>query len=406
MRGIPSSVLVLFFVIVIILEVVAFIGIRLLSSNTNMKFRNIISTLFILSSVVATGLLLYSYGNPEVIRQSRSYNFFYFVISLSFLNLIPKSIFALATAFSFLVRLLSNKRRQLIIVNGSFLLSLGTFLVILWGITVDRYNIRLEEQDLYFSDLPEQMEGFKIVQISDLHLGSFEKNTATVDKASQIIEKLNPDLLLFTGDVVNNFGDEINGFEPSLRKMKAKYGNYAIQGNHDYGDYYEWPDSVSKEKNLEAIENGVRNSGFVLLLNQWERVAVKDTAFAIIGVENWGHKPFPQYANLDQATQGIPSGMFRILMSHDPAHWATVIAPETDIPLTLSGHTHGGQFGIRIAGIEFSPMYIISKIWGGLYRWGNKYLYINRGLGTVGFWGRVEMRPEITLLTLHRTKNH
>lgn len=406
MRGIPSSILVLFFVVVLILEIVAFVGMRLLTSNSGRTFRNIISSVYILISLLTTGLLLYSFANPEMIRQTRNYHFFYLVISLSFLNLIPKAVFSFATVFSFLVRLLSNRRWQLIVISGSLVLSLGILLVILWGVTFDRYNIRLEKQDVYLRDLPEQMEGFRIIQISDLHLGSFAKNTSALDKAGQVIARLHPDLLLFTGDIVNNFGDEINGFESSLQKMTARYGKYAIQGNHDYGDYYQWPDSVSKRKNLDAIETGVRNGGFVLLLNQWARIALKDTAFALIGVENWGHKPFPQYANLNQATTGIPAGMFRILMTHDPAHWASVIAPETDIPLTLSGHTHGGQFGIRIAGVEFSPMYVINKLWGGLYQRGNKYLYVNRGFGVVGFSGRVEMRPEITLLILHRTKTH
>jgi hypothetical protein len=212
--------------------------------------------------------------------------------------------------------------------------------------------------------------------------------------------------LLFTGDIVNNFSDEMNGFESYLAKLSAKYGKYAIQGNHDYGDYYEWPDSVSKRNNLKQIENGLINSGFKLLLNQWETIGVKDSSFSLIGVENWGHRPFPQYADLDTAMKGVPANSFKILMSHDPAHWDAIVVPQTDIPLTLSGHTHGGQFGFKIAGIEFSPIYFIQKNWGGLYEADNQYLYVNRGLGTIGFSGRVEMKPEITLLTLYRTKTH
>jgi len=147
-------------------------------------------------------------------------------------------------------------------------------------------------------------------------------------------------------------------------------------------------------------------AGFNLLLNRWEKVSIKDTSLCIIGVENWGHKPFPQYANLDQALENIPSQAFKILLSHDPAHWEAKVVKQTDIPLTLSGHTHGGQFSIKIAGIEFSPIYFIQKNWGGLYQSGNQLLYVNRGLGTIGFPGRIEMRPEITVLTFHRIKNH
>jgi len=198
----------------------------------------------------------------------------------------------------------------------------------------------------------------------------------------------------------------LNGFEPYLSQLSAKYGKYAIQGNHDYGDYYEWTDSVSKRNNLNQIERGLTNSGFKLLLNQWDKIIVKDTSFALIGVENWGHRPFPQYANLDIAMKDIPANAFKILMTHDPAHWDAIVVPQTDIPLSLSGHTHGGQFGVKIAGIQFSPMYFIQKKWGGLYKSDNQYLYVNRGLGTIGFSGRIEMNPEITLLTLYRTKNH
>ena len=406
MRGIPPSIIFFFFAFVLLIEVIAFIGLRTITSGVKAKTRNYLSIIYSLVSAIITGLLLYSFANPELIRQSRDYNFFYLVISLSFLTLVPKSLFSFTTLFSYLIRLLTNRRWQMIALSGSFLLCSGTFVITLWGIVADRYNIRVEKQDIYIDELPIQMEGLRIVQISDLHLGSFGKNTATLDKAIQIIVKLQPDLLLFTGDIVNNFGDELNGFESSLGKLSAKMGKYAIQGNHDYGDYYEWPDSLSKQKNLDEIEDRVRKIGFKLMLNQWDRIAVKDTAFALIGVENWGHRPFPQYANLDLATRGIPNGMFRILMTHDPAHWTSVVVPKTDIPLTLSGHTHGGQFGIRIAGIEFSPLYVINNTWGGLYQSDNQYLYVNRGFGTVGFSGRIEMRPEITLLTLHRTKNH
>lgn len=406
MRGIPSSMLLFFFAFVFLVELLTYFGVRILISKGSPRIRKVILILCVTVGISATGLLLYAFINPELIRQSRNYNFFYFVVSITFLNLIPKSIFAIFTAFSYLIRKLTFRSWQLISLAGGSILGIGIFLSILYGIVEGRYDIRLTKQSLGFPDLPSQMDGFKIVHISDIHLGSFGKNAKTLKASVEIINQLNPDIVLFTGDMVNNFGDEISGFEPYLKQITAKYGKYAIQGNHDYGDYYNWPDSVSKSKNLEQIEAGVKNAGFDLLLNQWQKISVKDTSFALIGVENWGHKPFPQYADLQIATQGIPASYFRILMTHDPAHWTSVVAPQTEIPLTLSGHTHGGQFGIRIAGIEFSPMYLISKTWGGLYQSDNKYLYVNRGLGTIGFIGRVEMRPEITLLTLHRTRIH
>jgi len=406
MRGIPSSVLTLFFAFVFLVEFISYLGFRQLIYQATKKIQWYLSVLFFLISFFTIGMLIYSFSNPEIIRQSRDYTFFNFVIVVSFLNLAPKSFFALMTILSYLIRWIAGLREQIITLLGSFLVVSGIFLVFSYGIFIGRYQVIINRQDLYFDNLPAQLDSFKIVQLSDIHLGSFRNDPDILKKTIKKIETIQPDLLLFTGDIVNNFGDEMKGFEPYLKQLSARYGKYAIQGNHDYGDYYEWPDSISKQKNLDQIESGLTQAGFKLLLNQWEKIVVKDTSFALIGVENWGHKPFPQYANLDVAMKGVPANSFKILMSHDPAHWEAIVLPQSDIPLTLSGHTHGGQFGLKIAGIEFSPIYFVQKFWGGLYKSGNQYLYVNRGLGTIGFSGRIEMNPEITLFTLFRTKSH
>jgi len=406
MRGIPSSILIFFFVFVILVELISYFGFRQFTQKVSAKTKWYLSFVFFFISVATTVLLFYSFSSPEIIRQSRNYTFFYTVIVLTFLNLIPKTVFAVLTICSGLIRLIVSRRLQIILLTGSLLVSFGIFVVIAYGIFIGRYQVFVEKQNLYFENLPQQLDGFKIVQISDIHLGSFGKNTKVLKETVNIIADLKPDLLLFTGDIVNNFGDEMNGFEPYFAQLSARCGKYAILGNHDYGDYYEWTDSVNKRNNLNQIESGLTNNGFKLLLNQWDKIAVRDTSFVLIGVENWGHRPFPQYANLDIAMKGIPVNSFKILMTHDPAHWDAIVVPQTDIPLTLSGHTHGGQFGVKIAGIEFSPIYLIQKRWSGLYNSDNQYLYVNRGLGTIGFSGRVEMNPEITLLTLYQAKNH
>ncbi len=406
MRGIPSSVLTLFFAFVFLVELISYFGFRQLINRATKKMQWYLSVLYFLISFFTISVLIYSFSNPESIRQSRDYTFFNFVIVVSFLNLAPKSFFAIMTILSYLIRWVNGLRKQIITLVGSLLIGSGIFLVLLYGLFIGRYQVNVEKQSLYFDDLPVQLDGLKIVQLSDIHLGSFKNNPRVLKETIKMIEILHPDLLLFTGDMVNNFSEEIKGFEPYLTQLSAKYGKYAIQGNHDYGDYYEWPDSLSKRKNLKQIESGLTQAGFKLLLNQWEKIVVKDTSFSLIGVENWGHKPFPQYANLDVAMKGIPTNSFKVLMSHDPAYWEAIVVPQTDIPLTLSGHTHGGQFGLRIAGIEFSPIFLVQKYWGGLYEADNQYLYVNRGLGTIGFSGRIEMNPEITLLTLFRTKNH
>ena len=405
MRGIPSSILTFFFVFVFLIELISYFGFRQLTYRATKKMQGYLGVLYLLISISIFGILIYSFSNPESIRQSRNYTFFYFVIVVSFLNLVPKSFFAIMTILSYLISWFGGHRWQLITIIGSFLIGMGLFIVISYGIFIGRYQVIVDKQNLYFDDLPMQLDGLKIVQISDIHLGSFRNDPSVLKETLQKIEILQPDLLLFTGDIVNNFSEEMIGFEPYLKQLFARYGKYAIQGNHDYGDYYDWPDSVSKRKNLDQIERGLTNAGFKLLLNQWDKIMVKDTSFALIGVENWGQKPFPQYANLEVAMKGIPTNSFKILMTHDPAHWEAMVVPQTDIPLTLSGHTHGGQFGLKIAGIEFTPIYFIQKYWGGLYKADNQYLYVNRGLGTIGFSGRIEMNPEITLLTLFRTKN-
>lgn len=406
MRGIPSSILIFFFAVVIFVELVSYLGFMMISQKASSKTKRRLGILFFFTSVFATGLLFYSFSSPEFIRQSRNYTLFYSVIVVSILNLIPKSFFAIMTILSLLIRWFVGLRWQIITLTGSLLVGLGIFIVIAGGIFIGRYEVFVKKQNVYFDNLPLQLDGFKIVQLSDIHLGSFKNDTQILEAAIKRIGELQPDLLVLTGDIFNNFGEEINGFEPYLANLSARYGKYAILGNHDYGDYYEWPDPVSKKNNLNQIKNGIKNAGFNLLLNQWDKIIVKDTSFALIGVENWGHPPFPQYADLDVAMKEIPVNSFKILMSHDPAHWDAVVVPQTDIPLTLSGHTHGGQIGIKIAGIEFSPIYLKEKNWGGLYSSDNQYLYVNRGLGTIGFSGRVEMNPEITLLTLYRTKNH
>ncbi len=406
MRGIPAQFLIYFFLFVFLVELISYFGIRILFLHFKKTTRRYIAFILIVVSILTTGLLLYSFSNPELLRQSRNYTLFYIVISVTFLNLLPKFFFTVMTILSYLARVILKRNSQILMMAGSFLLSCGLVVVIFYGIFAGRFDIQVQKQNLYFSDLPEQMNGFKIVQLSDIHLGSFGKNPEILKKTIQIIEQLQPDILLFTGDIVNNFGVEMVGFEPFLKQLSGKYGKFAIQGNHDYGDYFNWPDTISKRENLNLIKAGLIDAGFILMQNQWQKVAVKDTSFSLIGVENWGHAPFPQYANLEVAMNGIAKYSFKILMSHDPAHWRAKVVPDTDIQLTLSGHTHGGQFGMKFAGIEFSPIFFNQKNWGGLYQSDNQLLYVNRGLGTVGFPGRIEMRPEITLLTLFRSNNH
>lgn len=406
MRGIPSSFLLLFFGFIILIELISFLGISLVIKSWEKKYQHYFKLIYLFLSLSFIGIIIYAFSNPELIRQSHNYTLFFAVISISFLNLFPKAIISISTLISFVIRWIGGKRPQLIVLSGSILIGTGIFIVICYGIFWGRYDIRVERRDIYLDEFPASLDGLKIVQLSDIHLGSYGKEQKALDETNRIIDQIQPDILLFTGDIVNNFADEMISFEAGLKELNARYGKFAITGNHDYGDYSNWPDSISKATNLNLVRSRMEEAGFRLLLNEWEQISIKDTSICIIGVENWGHKPFPQYAHLDLAMNDIPKTSFQILMTHDPAHWEAQVIPETKIPLTLSGHTHGAQTGIRLAGIEFSPMFFIQKYWGGLYKSGNQFLYVNRGLGTVGFPGRIDMRPEITVLTLHRAKIH
>lgn len=406
MRGIPSESLFFFFSAVFVVELISYFGFKILLDVLLNKFRFAVIVVYLLFSLAANSLLFYTFSNPELLRQSRDYHLFYTVIVVSIVNLVPKTFFSISTLASMVVRLFFGLRKQTILLSGSLILCISILLVVLYGSFFNRFQVEQRREEAFLSNLPQQLDGFRIMVLSDIHLGSFKKNTTVLQKAVAINRVVKPDLLLFTGDIVNNFGDEMDGFIQHLAQLSAVYGKFAILGNHDYGDYFHWKEASEKKDNLDLIEKGVTDSGFQLLLNQSAMISVKDTSIALIGVENWGHRPFPQYADLKKAMADVPATSFKILMSHDPAHWEAQIKGLTDIQLTLSGHTHGGQFGIKFAGIEFSPMYFIQKYWGGLYKEGSQYLYVNRGLGTVGFPGRIEMNPEITVLTLHRAKNH
>ncbi|MBL7969179.1 MAG: metallophosphoesterase [Prolixibacteraceae bacterium] len=405
MRFIISSFLTSYFVSVIIVLLISYFGIRILTARQTTSVKKIILVLYIFLSVLFLGLQLYVFSTPASSQASRI-SFVLLVISLTLLVLVPIVFFSFLTLISLIFRWLGKCRTQLVILTGAGILSFAIFFVIAYGLFWGKYDIRTERYKLQLADLPKALDGIKIVQISDIHIGSFGQNQKILEEASKIIMEENPDLLFFTGDIVNNFGEELNGFVPYLKLFPAKYGKIAILGNHDYGDYSQWPDTISKIKNLDQIKAGLTDSGFDLLLNRWTKINISDTSIYVAGVENWGHSPFPQYARLDEALDSIPENSFKILLTHDPAHWKAKVVQATDISLTLSGHTHGGQFGVRIAGIEFSPIYFIQKTWGGLYKADNQFLYVNRGLGVIGFPGRIEMRPEITVLTLHRAKIH
>jgi len=221
-----------------------------------------------------------------------------------------------------------------------------------------------------------------------------------LDRAIAKINYLKPDFIFFTGDLVNNFAWELRGWDSVLIQLSAKQGKFAVLGNHDYGDYSLWPSKGEKQINSESIKDFYKKIGFRLLLNETELIKNNGQQIAILGVENWGNPPFKQYGDLHRALEGAHGAPFKILLSHDPSHWREEVIHHTDIALTLSGHTHGMQAGINLKNKKWSPIKYKYEHWAGLYKEGSQYLYVTRGLGWMGFPGRLGMRPEITSIVL------
>lgn len=370
---------------------------RIFPSKRSKKF------LFIYTgfSLIILFTFFYLYIFPNTPRDSGNIRF-YFFFNIVLVALIT---FNLPVALSgFLHLIFSRKKGSTSLLFAGLLLGIGFSAEIAYGAFWGSRQLKIEEREISFANLPQEFHNFRIVQISDFHLGGLLHQKKFLTRIQHKISSLDPDLLLFTGDFVNNFSREFDGLEAPLKAMSTAYQSFSILGNHDYGDYSRWKTPAEKQANFEAIREKEHGLGFRLLCNENAIIHRGEDSIFIAGVENWGHPPFPQYADLEKALSGVEPDAFTILMTHDPAHWQAQIAGKKNIPLTLSGHTHGMQWGIKLAGIPFSVAALTRKQWGGLYRSGNSYLYVNTGIGTVGMPWRLDMPPEITLFTLKRTE--
>lgn len=265
----------------------------------------------------------------------------------------------------------------------------------------NKYNYQLKKVPLSFTNLPLAFKGFKIIHISDIHSGSFQ-DKAAVKKGIDLINAQEPDLILFTGDLVNDRHTEMLEYMDIFSTLKAKHGVYSTLGNHDYGDYVAWPSAAAKTENLEKLKAIHAQMGWRLLMNEHVAIEKNNDAFALLGIENWGAKGrFPKYGKMQKAYPGTEKYPFKILMSHDPSHWDAQVRTEyKDIDLMLAGHTHGMQFGLENPYFKWSPVQWMYKQWAGLYEEENQKLYVNRGFGFIGYPGRVGILPEITLIEL------
>lgn len=278
------------------------------------------------------------------------------------------------------------------------------FAAFIYGMVKGAFDFKVHSVKLTLPNLPNAFNGLKIIQISDIHSGSFV-STSHLDEAVKIIQKEKPDIIFFTGDLVNDRSSETDLFMEVLGRIKAPMGVFSILGNHDYGDYVTWDTVEAKAQNLSDMKNVHSKLGWRLLMNEHIPLKIGEDEIAIIGIENWGGNfHFPKYGDLKKAHAGTENYPVKLLLSHDPSHWNLQVKEEyKDIDVTFSGHTHGGQFGIEIPGFRWSLSQYAYKQWAGLYNEQRQYLYVNRGVGYLGYPGRVGISPEITVMELYNS---
>lgn len=415
MRNSPFLILVVG--LMILLDVYFFQIVKLLSNNAAPRTKTVLySGYWIVSVLVIVLLFVLPYLNLDQLRKGLRSTVFAILVGLFIFKLfacvffliddIRRGIQWLWGKLFFASADVGDPQASPRISRSLFLSWFGItvggslFASLLYGFT-NKYNYKIKRVPLQFSNLPEAFKGLKIVQISDIHSGSFTDKEA-VKKGVDKILSLHPDLILFTGDLVNNKADEIVPYLDVFDKLKAPLGVYSIFGNHDYGDYITWESPEQKKQNIEDLKGMHAKLGWRLLWDEHVPIEKNGQQFALIGIQNWSAlRNFARYGNLPKAYAGTEKYPFKILMSHDPTHWDAEVRPKfKDIDLTLAGHTHGFQFGVEIPGFRWSPVQYVYRQWAGLYREGRQVIYVNRGYGFIGYPGRVGVLPEITLLEL------
>lgn len=410
-----------FSVVVILADIYAYKGLKILAAGiTNPFVKPFLKIIFWLIPLLLISVVFYVSYIRQADTDPRIFNSYYYIIGFAFLIYLPKLVFilfhllediihaiiALSGKFTYWAgkhqSRISAKRakRWTLLSKTGIVIALIPFLAIIYGMVIGRFDFRVTNISIRHESVPEAFDGFRIIHISDLHIGSFYGYEKQIKKAVELIKKEKPDLIVFTGDLVNNFSSEAAGFIDVLSEMSAPYGMFSILGNHDYGDYYQWATPYRKQENMELMYDIHNRIGFRLLLNESDSVEAGGQKIAVVGVENWGVPPFPQYGDLDKASAGTEDFPFRILLTHDPSHWDAEVLGKTDIEITLAGHTHGMQVGLEVGNIKWSPGKLKYPRWGGLYEENGQYLYVNRGLGFIAFPGRIGMPPEITVIEL------
>jgi predicted MPP superfamily phosphohydrolase len=403
----------LFFIILFLLLIdwYAFQALRTLATNWNGNLRTILYSIF-WAIPLGTVFFLIAVNTSDTSTWDKYwYTFartFIFIAYLSKMMIVPFLLIDDLRRLTFYAMDRWNNTGSFDASRSRFLAQAGVllgsipFLSLTYGILRNPYRYKVFRSSVPIKGLPQKLEGLRIVQISDIHSGSFTLKEP-VKNAIDLINAQQPDLVFFTGDLVNTKADEMDNYKDVFDKIQAKYGVYSVLGNHDYGDYFRWPSAEAKKANLDKLFQTHRDMGWDLLINENRMIEVEDEQIAVIGVENYSaHPRFPKYGDLPKAHAGTDGASLKLLLSHDPSHWDDEVTERyKDIHVTFSGHTHGMQFGIEIPGwFKWSPIKYMYKNWAGLYQKDDQYLYVNRGLGFLGYPGRVGILPEVTLLEL------
>ena len=390
--------------IFLVMEVYVYQAFKTVYSHQNAR------VIYWVPTVLVYGFLMYSVLTFN--RGSHDYLSFQIVFSIILIFILPKLLVAIFLLVEDLFRLCNFGYQYVATENHDYpsrrkfvsLVGLGSAALVaglvLDGIVFGKYRHRARVVRLKLKNLPAAFKGYRIIQISDVHSGSFQ-NPKHLQHAIDLINKQDADLILFTGDMVNNYADEFIPFIDLFSQIKSRDGKFAVLGNHDYGDYGDFKNTEEKAQNIPQLIEYEKRAGFDMLRNEHRIIEKNGEKLYVLGVENWGIPPFPQFGDLDKAAKGVPADAAKILMSHDPSHFDEVVKNHPkNIQLTVSGHTHGMQFGIDLKNFKWSPVKYKYPKWADLYESEGKYLYVNRGFGVIGYPGRVGVLPEITVFEL------
>jgi len=405
----------IFGIILFLIDLYVFQAIRFVGQDMSVLWRKVLYFGYWgITAIVLTGYFSYNLLNPDVFPKF----FRTFIMVGVFIHYFAKIFAVLILAIDDLVRAgkwvvsLFNKSNEITASEGAkitrsqFLVKTaiiaGTVpvLAMSFGIISGAHDYRIRRKKILLKNLPSGFDGLRIAQISDVHSGSFFNKTAVKGGIDMLLNE-KPDVVFFTGDLVNSETSEVSDYINVFDKVRAPLGVFSTTGNHDYGDYRSWATPKEKEDNFNDLIEAHRQLGWDLLMNENRFLEIDGEKLAIIGIENWGTGRFPKYGKLDEAYKGVEDAPVKLLLSHDPSHWdAEVRKKYPDIDIMFAGHTHGFQFGVEIGDFKWSPSQYVYKQWAGLYQKDEQYLYVNRGYGFIGYPGRIGIPPEITIIEL------